>query len=104
MKTFHIKKYPDAAHTGSGILPSAPSRDGLAASLIPMPIMKNKKMMKSSNHHILYIYPALEQRLHLLLDRKGRPSLKIPREEIMTDDIVINHRFERAIPHVIDLF
>lgn len=43
MKTFHIKKYPDAAHTGSGIFPSAPSRDGLAASLIPMPIMKNKK-------------------------------------------------------------
>ena len=43
MKIFHIKKYPDAAHTGSGIFPSAPSRDGLAASLIPMPIMKNKK-------------------------------------------------------------
>ena len=103
MKTFHIKNIRTRLTPGPESF--RPRRLATASRhLQSYANYEKQKMMKSSNHHILYIYPALEQRLHLLLDRKGLPSLKIPREEIMTDDIVINHRFERAVPHVIDLF
>ena len=103
MKTFHIKISGRGSHRVRNLSVRAVSQRPRGISN-PYANYEKQKMMKSSNHHIFYIYPALEQRLHLLLDRKGLPSLKIPREEIMTDNIVINHRFERAVPHVIDLF